>query len=738
MKNASNTLAVKAIVAEYATTVKAQWEAFSKSTVVNSVELSETYTAAKEDGRIVMIVTPNVVGGMSDTDLAFRKMIVEDRTLEAVIQLPHSLNRGTASLFALCIDKCREDKEHSGVAMLDAGAITETMQVCINDDADNVCTLIPFEDVDAEILFPAYYLVSRPEKSIGLDRAFKVAAYDSHDVKENMPAVTVKNLSATLENAHLSADELSSVSECGHTADFVVVKSPCIFLCSDGSKVLAAYMSEIPQGGIAVSKKLNCFELKNENGSIRSVIHLLFEEYVCKQIMSMSVGKYIRKFDNALLSKVRIHHSNILRIAALSAIDMEAQASYNGKVDDISTQLLEAEKAYVEAQDAAGQSMLEAEEARSKAEDEAFQLEMEAQASYNSKVDEISAQLMLETEKANVEAQDAADQFMFEAEEARSKAEDEAFQLEMETQASYNSKVDEISAQLMLEAEKANVEAQDAADQFMFEADIQLLYDALERQKRQEIRRYEDYRKSIRMRKHALTQSLSAYGAMFNVLMKCRERHNGHLDDNDKISVIRDMTVADAFKFLKENLDSIQKKVASIADIEEDFGKSEDIKPKDFITSYIDKNMSAWLNFKANFECDDSMACSDNTLYIPIEALNRVFDNIISNARAHGFTDPERNDYMVRFSIEVSGMDMTIVIENNGEPIPAEVDAADVMEYGFSTSLNKNGHNGIGCSEIADILKKYDGSVQVVSTPDEPYTVKYVLTFNRTNTTMSL
>ena len=688
MKNASNTLAVKAIVAEYATAVKAQWEAFSKSTVVNSTELSETYSAAKEDGRIVMIVTPNVVGGMSDTDLAFRKMIVEDRTLEAVIQLPHSLNRGTASLFALCIDKCREDKEHSGVAMLDAGAITETMQVCINDDADNVCTLIPFEDVDAEILFPAYYLVSRPEKSIGLDRAFKVATYDSHDVKENMPAVTVKNLSATLENAHLSADELSSVGECGHTADFVVVKSPCIFLCSDGSKVLAAYMSEIPQGGIAVSKKLNCFELKNENGSIRSVIHLLFEEYVCKQIMSMSVGKYIRKFDNALLSKVRIHHSNILRIAVLSAdasmqVEMEAQASYNGKVDDISTQLLEAEKAYVEAQDAAGQSMLEAEEARSKAEDEAFRLEMEAQASYNSKVDEISAQLMLE-------------------------------------------------------AEKANVEAQDAADQFMFEADIQLLYDALERQKRQEIRRYEDYRKSIRMRKHALTQSLSAYGSMFNVLMKCRERHNGHLDDNDKISVIRDMTVADAFKFLKENLDSIQKKVASIADIEEDFGKSEDIKPKDFITSYIDKNMSAWLNFKANFECDDSMACSDNTLYIPIEALNRVFDNIISNARAHGFTDPERNDYMVRFSIEVSGMDMTIVIENNGEPIPAEVDAADVMEYGFSTSLNKNGHNGIGCSEIADILKKYDGSVQVVSTPDEPYTVKYVLTFNRTNTTMSL
>ena len=81
---------------------------------------------------------------------------------------------------------------------------------------------------------------------------------------------------------------------------------------------------------------------------------------------------------------------------------------------------------------------------------------------------------------------------------------------------------------------------------------------------------------------------------------------------------------------------------------------------------------------------------------------------------------------------------MKLVIENNGKPISDEVNTADILEYGFSTSLNSNGHNGIGCSEIATIMQDYDGEVSVVSTPYEKYTVKYILTFKRTNTVLSL
>ena len=51
------------------------------------------------------------------------------------------------------------------------------------------------------------------------------------------------------------------------------------------------------------------------------------------------------------------------------------------------------------------------------------------------------------------------------------------------------------------------------------------------------------------------------------------------------------------------------------------------------------------------------------------------------------------------------------------------------VEYGVSTALHKDGHNGIGCNEIDDIMRRYGGKVELLSTPNEEFTVKYILTF---------
>ena len=108
-------------------------------------------------------------------------------------------------------------------------------------------------------------------------------------------------------------------------------------------------------------------------------------------------------------------------------------------------------------------------------------------------------------------------------------------------------------------------------------------------------------------------------------------------------------------------------------------------------------------------------------------------NNIISNAQAHGFTDKNRNDYILRFSWHLEGTSLIIEIENNGTPIPSDRNTSSLLEYGVSTALNKDGHNGIGCNEIDNIMHKYDGNVKIVSSPNEVYTVKYVLTFENTN-----
>ena len=76
---------------------------------------------------------------------------------------------------------------------------------------------------------------------------------------------------------------------------------------------------------------------------------------------------------------------------------------------------------------------------------------------------------------------------------------------------------------------------------------------------------------------------------------------------------------------------------------------------------------------------------------------------------------------------------VTLEIENNGTAIPSDRDTASLLEYGVSSALHQNGHNGIGCNEIDDIMRRYDGKVEIVSSPEKEFTVKYVLTFNRSN-----
>ena len=70
---------------------------------------------------------------------------------------------------------------------------------------------------------------------------------------------------------------------------------------------------------------------------------------------------------------------------------------------------------------------------------------------------------------------------------------------------------------------------------------------------------------------------------------------------------------------------------------------------------------------------------------------------------------------------------MIIKLSNNGEPMPADLDSMLVLEYGYSSALNQKGHGGIGGGEIAEIMHKFGGDVEVISSPDNKFTVTYVL-----------
>ena len=281
-------------------------------------------------------------------------------------------------------------------------------------------------------------------------------------------------------------------------------------------------------------------------------------------------------------------------------------------------------------------------------------------------------------------------------------------------------------------------------------------YDALSSSQKEFRQENEFYRKAVRMRKHALTQSLTSIEAMFYALNAYRIKQNGELHDEDNIARNQRKTVREAFEFISQSLKDMMPALDHITSVEYSFGKSEWIDPEKFIEDYIKKNEKGWLNFRpiiiweqghnqATEELKDTSTGnvilrkgdSLNLFLFPKDALERVFKNIISNAKAHGFVDKSRTDYQLRFSWHMDGMALIVEIDNNGSPIPSDRDAASLLEYGVSTKLHKDGHHGIGCNEIDDIMQRYDGKVEIVSSPEKDFPVKYVLTFNRSNTVRS-
>ena len=271
-------------------------------------------------------------------------------------------------------------------------------------------------------------------------------------------------------------------------------------------------------------------------------------------------------------------------------------------------------------------------------------------------------------------------------------------------------------------------------------------YNAFESSRKELEQEHKSYIKAVRMRKHALTQSASAIEATFYALNAYRERQKGTISDNERISRIKQTTVKDAFEYLSKATKDLLVKLDHIADVEYTFAKSEWINPEEFIENYF-KPVVSWSKGHNLADKDIKDISGEtilhkgepiHTMLFPKDALKQVLDNIVSNATSHGFKDKSRNDYQLRFSWEADGFDLKICVENNGAPIPSDRSTSSLLEYGVSTSLDTNGHHGIGCNEIDGIMRKYDGKVELVSSPEDEFKVKYVLTFNHTNTLKTL
>ena len=93
--------------------------------------------------------------------------------------------------------------------------------------------------------------------------------------------------------------------------------------------------------------------------------------------------------------------------------------------------------------------------------------------------------------------------------------------------------------------------------------------------------------------------------------------------------------------------------------------------------------------------------------------IQRAVNNIIDNARKHGFTDHNRKDYEVKISmsIDIEKNMFLIDFSNNGNPLP---EGMDKMRYGIKgEKAGKTGGTGIGGSYIKKFVEHYGGDYDI-------------------------
>lgn len=257
---------------------------------------------------------------------------------------------------------------------------------------------------------------------------------------------------------------------------------------------------------------------------------------------------------------------------------------------------------------------------------------------------------------------------------------------------------------------------------------------------------YEDFRKDMHMKKHALGQTLFNLNNWWKLLSAARKKGNGVVSDIDVLGVTKRMTVAEIFQNLETTMSKLN---TQLSKFDTGYGLvKEEFALTDFLEQYIAEHLSPLFDFEYN--ADNHRHRMD--LYVPGEegncaaykgdpveyiifskdALEMVLNNIISNACTHGFAGSGSANNKIRLGIKSEGTSYVLTVSNNGAPLKKDFTQEDVFIYG-QTSGNTNEHFGIGGYEIKKLMKEFDGDVEIISSPEAEYTVTYKLIFHKTN-----
>lgn len=224
--------------------------------------------------------------------------------------------------------------------------------------------------------------------------------------------------------------------------------------------------------------------------------------------------------------------------------------------------------------------------------------------------------------------------------------------------------------------------------------------------------------------RHYLGNVFSQLSSKLEKLNNFRKRNGGVLHDNDSLSHHRQNTVADQFEDIMTLTDFIGEVISSMRDYRSDF-PMEDINLNVFLQNFVRLQTCSIIDFTENI--DDA----EVRIRFSRPALDCICLNIITNALRHGFggtINPQHDLIRVRWFVEKNAV--VLEIANNGTPLT--IAPEKVLELGKTTNAQKG--EGIGGNDIYNYMKAGGGEVEVISMPDDEFTVTYRLQFNNITT----
>lgn len=234
-----------------------------------------------------------------------------------------------------------------------------------------------------------------------------------------------------------------------------------------------------------------------------------------------------------------------------------------------------------------------------------------------------------------------------------------------------------------------------------------------------------EYQDELHMKKHTLAQYVNNLQSSVSSLMKFMGSSNGTIASTDFISSRNKITVEEHLNGMFTTTKDIGYFVDRLPE-SLTFEKGENIDLDEFMKLFK-RTYSTDHQFKLSYVYDKDSFKENGRNIKPLvsiasSALKEILNNIIENAKKHGFVD-ERSDYKVNvyLTYDFQKENIKLDIQNNGKGMPKGM---NTFRYGLKNEkAGLTGNRGFGGYKVKQAIEYYKGEFEIYSDENNEFPV---------------